>query len=36
MKGVQEMGGNMNGMISLLLIVAMMWFLLIRPQQNQA
>ena len=36
MKGVQEMGGNMNGMISLLLIVAMMWFLLIRPQQKQA
>lgn len=30
------MGDNMNGMISLLLIVAMMWFLLIRPQQKQA
>ena len=30
------MGGNMSGMISLLLVVAFMWFLLIRPQQKQA
>ena len=29
------MGGNMSGMISLLLVVAFMWFLLIRPQQKQ-
>lgn len=27
---------NSNGMISMLLIVAMMWFLLIRPQQKAA
>ena len=30
------MGGNMSGMISLLLVVAFMWFLLIRPQPKQA
>lgn len=30
------MGGNMSGMISLLLVVAFMWLLLIRPQQKQA
>ena len=30
------MGGNMSGMISLLLVVAFMWFLLIRPQQKEA
>ena len=30
------MGGNMSGMISLLLVVAFMWFLLISPQQKQA
>ena len=30
------MGGNMNGMVSLLLIFVIFWFFLIRPQQKQA
>ena len=30
------MGGNMNGMVSLLLIFVVFWFFLIRPQQKQA
>jgi len=35
MKEVEGVG-SMNGMIWMLLVVAMMWFLLIRPQQKQA
>lgn len=30
------MGGNMNGMLSLLLVVLVFWLFLIRPQQKQA
>lgn len=30
------MGGNMNGMLSLLLIFVVFWLFMIRPQQKQA
>ena len=30
------MGGDMNGMLSLLLVVLVVWVFLIRPQQKQA
>lgn len=30
------MGGNMNGMLSLLLVFLVFWLFLIRPQQKQA